>query len=67
MYQRRIITVGGYIVKEQDRDLLMRFDAICRKLRRSGADLSKIKIVMEHGAKGTYITKRILEDLQDVT
>jgi len=54
-------------MKEQDRDLLMKFDAICRKLRKSGADLSKIKIVMEHGSKGTYITKRILEDLRDVT
>lgn len=52
-------------MKEQDRDLLMRFDAICRKLRKSGADLSKIKIVMRSGSTNSYITKQILEALQN--
>ena len=51
-------------MKEQDRDLLMRFDAICRKLRKSNADLSKIKITMENGSKGTYVTRRIVAELQ---
>ena len=51
-------------MKEQDRDLLMRFDAIARKLRNSGKDLGKIKIVMEHGSKGSYVTRRIMEELQ---
>ena len=51
-------------MKEQDRDLLMRFDAICRKLRNSGADLSKIKIVMRPGSTSSYIAKQILQDLQ---
>lgn len=47
----------------QDRDLAIKFDSICRKLRESGADLSNIKIVMEKGTQATYITKRILEEL----
>lgn len=48
----------------QDNDLAIQFDAICRKLRESGKDLSKIQIVLEHGAVTTYITKRIMDDLK---
>ena len=49
---------------KQDKDLAIKFDAICRKLRESGADLSRIKIVMERGSTASYVTKRILMDLE---
>ena len=49
----------------QDRDLAIKFDMIRRKLKESGADLSRIKIVMEHGSKATYITQRIMMDLKE--
>ena len=51
-------------MRGQDIDLLIKFEAICRKLRNSGADLSKIKLVMENGHKGSYVTRRILEELK---
>ena len=46
-----------------DNYMMSRFDTICKKLRESGYDLSKIKIVMKDGHKGTYTTKRIMEEL----
>ena len=52
-------------MKEQDRDLLMRFDAITRKLRESNVDLSKIKISLESGNTSSYITKRLINDLKN--
>lgn len=49
----------------QDKDLAIKFDAICRKLRESGKDLSRIPITTNESAKQTsYITKRILEELK---
>lgn len=48
----------------QDKDLAIKFDMICRKLKESGADLSKIKITMEKGSVGTYWTKRIMEGMK---
>ena len=39
-------------------DLLIEFEAIRRKLLRSGADLSKIKIVMDKNSAPSYVTKR---------
>ena len=51
-------------MRGQDLDLLIRFDVICRKLRESGKDLSKIKIVMAEGHNGSYVTKRIMEELK---
>lgn len=49
----------------QDRDLAIQFDAICRKLRESGKDLSRIPITTNENAKQTsYITKRIMMDLE---
>ena len=53
-------------MKEQDRDLLIKFDAITRKLRESGKDLSKIYITMESGKTTSYVTKRILEEMRNV-
>lgn len=51
-------------MKEQDRDLLMRFDAITRKLRDSGIDLSGIKITTNLSHNTSYITKRILAEME---
>lgn len=52
----------------QDRDLAIQFDAICRKLRESGKDLSRIPITTNENAKQTsYITKRIMMDLEGRT
>lgn len=49
----------------QDKDLAIKFDAICRKLRESGKDLSRIRITTNEGAKNSsYITRRILEELR---
>lgn len=48
----------------QDRDLAIKFDMIRRKLKESGADLSKIKITMEKGSVASYVTKRIMEDMR---
>lgn len=48
----------------QDRDLAIKYDMICRKLKESGADLSKIKISMERNASPSYITKRIMAELE---
>lgn len=48
----------------QDKDLAIKFDAICRKLRESGIDLSRIPIVLEKDAQASYITKRIMEGLK---
>ena len=48
----------------QDRDLAIKFDYVTRKLRESGKDLSKIPIVMENGSKASYVTKRILMELE---
>ena len=47
----------------QDMDLAIKFDMIRRKILESGADLSKIKITMKDGAKPSYITKRIKEEM----
>ena len=47
----------------QDRDLAIRFDAICRKLRESGVDLSQIRLSMSENAKPSYITKRIMDEI----
>ena len=48
----------------QDRDLAIKYDAICRKLKESGADLSRIKIATNDGAKRTsYITRRIIDEI----
>ena len=48
-----------------DNYMLSRFDTVCKKLRESEYDLSKIKIVMEKGHKGTYLTKRIIEEMNE--
>ena len=49
----------------QDRDLAIKFDAICRKLRESGKDLSHIRITTHEDAKNnSYITRRILDGLR---
>lgn len=52
-------------MKEQDRDLLMRFDAVTRRLRESNVDLSKIKIALDSGNTSSYVTKRIMQDLKN--
>lgn len=44
--------------------LLCEWDKITKKLRESGYDLSKIGFRIEDGKTGTYITHRILEDLE---
>ena len=49
---------------KNNQDLAIKFDVITRKLKASGADLSKIKITMEKGAVGTYWTKRIMEGMK---
>lgn len=52
--------------REQNRDLAIKFDAITRKLKESGADLSRIKIATNDGAKRTsYITRRIMEEIKN--
>lgn len=48
----------------QDKDLAIKFDAICRKLRESGVDLSRIPIVLERNSQPSYITRRIIQDLK---
>ena len=52
---------------KQNQDLAIKFDVITRKLKESGADLSRIPIVMEKGSNPTYITKRIMEELKNGT
>ena len=51
------------MVLNQDMELVTKFNEACEKLKASGADLSRIKIVMERGASKTYITKRIMEEM----
>ena len=48
----------------QDRDIAIKWDMVCRKLKGTGADLSKIKIAMERNATPSYITKRIISELE---
>ena len=48
----------------QNRDIIVQFDMVRRKLKETGADLSKIKLTMSDGAKPSYITKRILSELE---
>lgn len=48
----------------QNRDLIVQFDMVRRKLQESGKDLSRIPIVMDHDAKPSYITQRIISDLE---
>ena len=48
-----------------DKDLVIRFDSITRKLKESGADLSRIRIAMERNSVPSYITKRIMEDIKE--
>lgn len=45
-------------------DLLIKFEAIRRKLLRSGADLSKIRITIEKNGAPSYVTKRIWKELE---
>lgn len=42
-------------------DLLIKFESIRRKLLRSGADLSKIRITMDKNSAPSYVTKRIMK------
>jgi len=49
----------------QNRDIIVEFNMVVRKLKETGKDLSKIKIRIADGGKPSYITKRILEDLKD--
>ena len=49
--------------REQNRDLAIKYDAICRKLKESGADLSRIRLTMADGAKPSYITMRIIDEI----
>ena len=52
--------------KEQNRDLAIQWDMVCRKLKGSGIDLSHIKIAThESAARNSYITRRIMEDLKN--
>ena len=48
-------------------DLLIKWETVRRKLLNSGADLSKIRIVMEKGSLPSYVTHRIIEDLKNGT
>lgn len=50
--------------EQQNADLCIQFDMITRKLRESGADLGRIKIAMERNASPSYITRRIMADLE---
>jgi len=52
-------------LRDQDKDLLIKFDVITRKLRESGADLSKIRITMGYDRTNSYITKRILAEMNN--
>lgn len=45
--------------------LIEKFEAQCKRLKETGYDLSKIKIVMANGHKGSYLTKRIMEELNN--
>lgn len=45
-------------------DLLIKFELIRRKLLRSGADLSKIKITMDKNSAPSYVTKRIMREMK---
>lgn len=47
----------------QNRDIIVEFNRVVRKLKETGADLSKIKIRIADGGKPSYITKRILEEM----
>ena len=49
---------------KQDRDLAIQWDMVCRKLKGTGADLSRIRIAMERNAAPSYITKRIMLELE---
>lgn len=50
--------------EKQNADLCIQFDAITRKLKQTGADLGKIKIAMERNASPSYITRRIMAELE---
>lgn len=50
--------------EQQNADLCIQFDSITRKLRESGADLGRIKIAMERNASPSYITRRIMAELE---
>jgi hypothetical protein len=50
--------------EQQNADLCIQFDLITRKLRESGADLGRIKIAMERNAAPSYITRRIMAELE---
>ena len=47
----------------QELDFIAQFNVVCKKLKESGADLSKIPITMKNGSKPSYITKRIMEEM----
>lgn len=66
MHKRTVKGVKVSIMRNLPYDsyMLDRFEAVCKKLKNSGYDLSKIKIVMEKGHSGTYTTKRIMEELK---
>lgn len=49
---------------KQDRDLAIQWDMVCRKLKGTGADLSRIRIAMERNASPSYITRRIMAELE---
>lgn len=51
-------------MRDQDIDLLIKFDVITRKLRESNYDLSKIKIVSKGGSTSSYIYRKILQELE---
>ena len=48
----------------QNRDIIVQFDMITRKLKETGKDLGKIRITNQNGAKPSYITKRIMSELE---
>ena len=50
-------------ISPQEQMLVDKFEAVCSRLKNSGYDLSRIKIVMADGHKGSYVTKRIMEEL----
>ena len=45
-------------------ELMVQFDAITKQLRESGADLSRIVIVLKGGSTKSYVTKRLLADMK---
>lgn len=49
----------------QDRDLAIQWDMVCRKLKGTGADLSKIKIKLKDERTTSYITRKIMEGLKE--